>query len=36
MHAHFVKEDRIALPPLGLLVALARRRGDAEMAGCLS
>ena len=24
MHPHFVKEDQIALPPLGLLVALAR------------
>lgn len=24
MHPHFVKEDEFALPPLGLLVALAR------------
>ena len=24
MHAHFIKEDRIALPPLALLMALSR------------
>ena len=29
MHPHFVKEDEIALPPLGLLDALARGEHDA-------
>ena len=33
MHPHFVKEDEFALPPLGLLVALARGEVNAEMAG---
>jgi hemerythrin-like domain-containing protein len=36
MHPHFVKEDQIALPPLGLLVALARGEATAEMAGVLA
>lgn len=31
MHPHFVKEDRIALPPLGLLVSLARGEVTPEM-----
>ena len=35
MHAHFIKEDRIALPPLGLLVALAGGEATPEMAGVL-
>ena len=35
MHPHFVKEDRIALPPLGLLRALARGDATPEMAGVL-
>ena len=35
MHPHFLKEDQIALPPLGLLVALARGETNAEMAGVL-
>lgn len=35
MHPHFVKEDRMALPPLGLLVALARGEARPEMAGVL-
>lgn len=35
MHPHFVKEDAIALPPLGLLVALARGEINAEMAAVL-
>lgn len=35
MHPHFVKEDRIALPPLGLLVALARGEATPEMAAVL-
>jgi hypothetical protein len=35
MHPHFVKEDQIALPPLGLLVALARGEASAEMAEVL-
>ena len=36
MHPHFIKEDQIALPPLGLLVALARGDTSAEMAEVLS
>ena len=36
MHPHFVKEDRIALPPLGLLAALARGEADADMAEVLT
>lgn len=35
MHPHFVKEDGMALPPLGLLVALARGELDVEMAAVL-
>ena len=35
MHPHFVKEDQFALPPLGLLVALARGETNAEMAAVL-
>lgn len=35
MHPHFVKEDTIALPPLGLLVALARGEKSDEMAEVL-
>ena len=35
MHPHFVKEDQIALPPLGLLVDLARGGASAEMADVL-
>ena len=35
MHPHFVKEDQFALPPLGLLVALARGDASAEMADVL-
>ena len=31
MHPHFVKEDEIALPPLGLLVELARGASAAGM-----
>jgi iron-sulfur cluster repair protein YtfE (RIC family) len=31
MHPHFVKEDQIALPPLALLVALARGEATPEM-----
>jgi hypothetical protein len=36
MHPHFVKEDRFALPPLGLLAALARGDWRAEMAEVLT
>ena len=36
MHPHFVKEDQIALPPLGLLAALARGEWSAEMAEVLA
>jgi hypothetical protein len=35
MHPHFVKEDEIALPPLGLLAALARGETNTEMAAVL-
>ena len=35
MHPHFVKEDQFALPPLGLLGALARGEHPAEMAEVL-
>ena len=35
MHPHFVKEDQIALPPLGLLAALARGEWNPEMAEVL-
>lgn len=31
MHPHFLKEDEIALPPLGLLAALARGEQVADM-----
>lgn len=36
MHPHFAKEDQIALPPLGLLAALARGECNAEMAEALT
>ena len=36
MHPHFVKEDQIALPPLGLLAPLARGEWNAEMAEVLT
>jgi hemerythrin len=36
MHPHFVKEDQFALPPLGLLAALARGEWNAEMAEVLA
>lgn len=35
MHPHFVKEDQFALPPLGLLGALARGEHPTEMAEVL-
>jgi hemerythrin-like domain-containing protein len=35
MHPHFVKEDQLALPPLGLLTALARGEVTDEMAEVL-
>lgn len=35
LHAHFVKEEEIALPPLGLLAALSRGKVEAEMADVL-
>lgn len=31
LHAHFVREEEIALPPLGLLAALARGEHDERM-----
>ena len=36
MHPHFIKEDQFALPPLGLLAALARGEWSAEMAEVLT
>ena len=36
MHPHFVKEDQFALPPLGLLAALARGEWNAGMAEVLT
>lgn len=36
IHPHFVKEDEIALPPLGLLTALSRGEQSAEMAEVLT
>ncbi|HEY8709223.1 MAG TPA: hemerythrin domain-containing protein [Burkholderiaceae bacterium] len=36
MHPHFLKEDQLALPPLGLLVALASGDATPEMAGVLT
>ncbi len=36
MHPHFVKEDEIALPPLGLLGRLARGEWSDEMAEVLT
>jgi hypothetical protein len=36
MHPHFVKEDEIALPPLGLLEKLAAARFEPSMAAVLS
>ena len=36
MHPHFVKEDQIALPPLGLLAPLARGQWSADMAEVLT
>lgn len=35
MHPHFIKEDQIALPPLGLLAGLARGEWNDEMAEVL-
>ena len=34
LHEHFVKEEEFALPPIGLLAALARGEVDEEMAQC--
>jgi len=36
MHPHFVKEDQFALPPLGLLGALAAGEPTPQMAGVLA
>ena len=35
LHDHFVKEEEFALPPIGLLAALARGEVDEEMRGVL-
>src|SRR5512143_1337890 len=36
LHPHFVREEQIALPPLGLLAPLARGESHAEMADVLA
>lgn len=36
LHPHFVREEQIALPPLGLLAALARGESSAAMRAVLS
>ncbi len=36
LHNHFVKEEEFALPPIGLLAALARGEVDEEMRGVLA
>ena len=36
MHPHFLKEDKFALPPLGLVAALARGEVTAEMGEVLT
>ena len=36
MHPHFIKEDQIALPPLGLMAALARGEMTGEMGQVLA
>jgi hypothetical protein len=36
MHPHFIKEDQIALPPLGLLAALASGEVSPDMAGVMT
>jgi hypothetical protein len=35
LHNHFLKEEEFALPPIGLLAALARGEVDEEMRGVL-
>ncbi len=35
LHGHFVKEEEIALPPLGLLATLSQGKVEAEMADIL-
>jgi hypothetical protein len=35
LHNHFLKEEEFALPPIGLLPALARGEVDEEMRGVL-
>jgi hypothetical protein len=36
LHAHFVREEEIALPPLGLLASLARGEPTEDMQGVLA
>lgn len=36
MHPHFLKEEEYAMPPLGLLPALARGEATPDMAGALT
>jgi hypothetical protein len=36
LHAHFVKEEEFALPPIGLLSLLARGKVDKEMRSVLA
>jgi len=35
MHPHFVREEEIAMPPLGLLASLSRGKYDPDMDGVL-
>lgn len=36
LHEHFIKEEKIALPPIGLLASLARGKVNATMASVLN
>ena len=36
LHEHFIKEEKIALPPIGLLPSLARGKVNATMASVLN
>lgn len=36
LHPHFIKEEEYALPPLGLLASLTKKRVSSEMEGVLS
>ena len=36
LHPHFVREEKLALPPLGLLAALTKGASSPDMAGVLA